>query len=54
MPSQQSIEDEQISPAAWHAERPLQRGTPKGSSWQAPLLPVAPQQLLRELEMLQA
>jgi hypothetical protein len=35
-------------PMAWH------RGTPSGSSWHAPELPVAPQQSFGADEMLQA
>ena len=49
---QQSPVYEHTSPAFTHAESAWQRGTPRGSSWQAPELPGAPQQSLRADEML--
>src|SRR6185436_11222235 len=43
---QQSPVKAHVSPCARHPGMPLQRGTPSGSSTQAPELPGAPQQLL--------
>jgi hypothetical protein len=54
-PLQQSAADAQVSPVLRHVPpRPLQRGTPRASSWQTPELPGAAQQSLRAAEMLQA
>lgn len=52
---QQSAADAQVSPALRQVvPKPLQRGTPRRSSWQTPELPGAAQQSLRAEETLQA
>jgi hypothetical protein len=46
---QQSSAEAQVSPACRQVSpRPLNRGTPSGSSWQTPELPTPAQQLLRD------
>ncbi len=51
--SQQSADDAHVSATLRQVPSPWHRGTPSGSSWQAPELPTAPQQSFRADEMLQ-
>jgi len=49
--SQQSSAEAHVSPDLRHVvPRPLQRGTPSGSSWHTPLLPTPAQQLFADDE----
>jgi hypothetical protein len=49
---QQSMADEQVPPPCTHVvPSPLQRGTPRKSSWQTPELPTPAQQSLRAEEL---